>query len=53
MWNGRKVVGLNERLRFLKYHVGDYFRAHEDGTYFREEPGDRYVQWMPQKLGIE
>ena len=28
-------VGLNERLRFLKYNVGDYFVQHMDGTYVR------------------
>ena len=29
-----RVSGLNERLRFLKYEGGEYFRPHEDGNYF-------------------
>ncbi|WAQ99481.1 hypothetical protein MAR_023854 [Mya arenaria] len=32
----RKVLGLNERLRFLKYKPGEYFKPHQDGSYFRE-----------------
>eukprot|EP00339_Tiarina_fusa_P011131 CAMPEP_0117008940 /NCGR_PEP_ID=MMETSP0472-20121206/8267_1 /TAXON_ID=693140 ORGANISM="Tiarina fusus, Strain LIS" /NCGR_SAMPLE_ID=MMETSP0472 /ASSEMBLY_ACC=CAM_ASM_000603 /LENGTH=240 /DNA_ID=CAMNT_0004711105 /DNA_START=24 /DNA_END=743 /DNA_ORIENTATION=+ len=28
-------VGLNERLRFLRYNPGDYFRVHADGCYVR------------------
>ncbi|KAL8992924.1 MAG: hypothetical protein Q9169_006730 [Polycauliona sp. 2 TL-2023] len=31
------VVGLNERMRFLRYHDGDYFRPHFDGTYRTKE----------------
>merc|ERR1719152_26501 len=38
-------VGLNERFRFLRYSVGDYFRPHSDGTFRRESghpnEGDR------------
>lgn len=29
-------VGLNERLRFLRYGPGTYFKPHWDGTYVRE-----------------
>lgn len=29
-----RVSGLNERLRFLKYEGGEYFRPHGDGNYF-------------------
>ena len=29
------AVGLNERLRFLKYEAGDYFSPHSDGCYVR------------------
>ena len=43
-WKHRKedwhVVGLNERLRFLRYNPGDYFIPHFDGTYERPN-GDR------------
>jgi hypothetical protein len=30
------LVGLNERLRILKYHPGDFFAIHKDGNYTRE-----------------
>lgn len=32
---GRKVLGLNERLRFLRYDPGEYFKPHMDGMYMR------------------
>jgi len=32
-----KVVGLNERLRFLKYGPGEYFAPHFDGRYRRPD----------------
>ena len=32
---GRGLVGLNERLRFLRYDRGGYFRPHRDGPYDR------------------
>jgi len=38
------VVGLNERLRFLRYDPGQSFQAHQDGCYYRESgpnKGDR------------
>ena len=28
-------VGLNERLRFLRYDIGEYFAQHSDGSYVR------------------
>ncbi|KAG0037861.1 hypothetical protein BGZ82_001676 [Podila clonocystis] len=34
-YEGRPVVGLNERMRFLKYVAGDKFEAHMDGEYRR------------------
>jgi len=33
----KKVIGLNERMRFLRYHKGDFFKAHFDGSFDREE----------------
>jgi len=39
-FNQMQVAGLNERLRFLRYDPGTYFRPHMDGSYFRES-GDR------------
>ena len=41
---GWRPVGLNERLRFLKYDVGNFFAPHADGSYVRESGpcvGDR------------
>ncbi|KAL4230857.1 hypothetical protein ACF0H5_011231 [Mactra antiquata] len=35
-WMCRKVMGLNERLRFLKYDPGEYFAPHMDGVYRRD-----------------
>ncbi|KAG0097522.1 hypothetical protein BGZ93_002577 [Podila epicladia] len=36
-YKGRPVVGLNERMRFLKYGPGDKFEAHMDGEYRRAD----------------
>ena len=35
--NKHTVVGLNERLRFLKYGPGQYFAPHQDGRYIRPD----------------
>lgn len=35
------AVGLNERLRFLRYARGQYFKPHCDGSFFRQQ-GERY-----------
>lgn len=32
-FGNRSLKGVNERLRFLKYGVGQYFRQHYDGVY--------------------
>ena len=40
-WNSYPVVGLNERLRFLKYEGGEYFKPHMDGTYVRPDGSER------------
>ena len=36
-WQSHPVVGLNERLRFLKYSPGEYFKPHYDGSYRRPD----------------
>jgi len=36
-FEGNPVSCLNERLSFLKYSAGEYFRAHEDGYYIRPD----------------
>jgi hypothetical protein len=33
----RNLVGLNERLRFLRYYPGEYFAPHQDGSYRRPD----------------
>ena len=38
-YKGYSVVGLNERLRFYRYHPGQLFRWHKDGS-FRRENGE-------------
>jgi prolyl 4-hydroxylase len=37
LFPGWEVVGLNERLRFLKYNKGDEFKPHSDGSYTSPE----------------
>lgn len=32
---GQVAVGINERLRFLRYESGDFFVSHRDGTFVR------------------
>lgn len=36
-FEGNHVSCVNERLSFLKYSAGEYFRAHEDGCYIRPD----------------
>lgn len=36
-FEGNIVSCLNERLSFLKYSTGEYFRSHEDGYYIRPD----------------
>lgn len=35
-YKGYSVVGMNERLRFYRYHQGQVFRWHKDGSYRRD-----------------
>ncbi|KAK6192503.1 hypothetical protein SNE40_003956 [Patella caerulea] len=35
-FKGYPVLGLNERLRFLRYDPGEYFKPHFDGIYERD-----------------
>eukprot|EP01094_Clydonella_sp_ATCC50884_P007113 TRINITY_DN1629_c0_g1_i1.p2 TRINITY_DN1629_c0_g1~~TRINITY_DN1629_c0_g1_i1.p2 ORF type:complete len:186 (-),score=34.49 TRINITY_DN1629_c0_g1_i1:12-569(-) len=46
-WRGRPVVGLNERLRYLRYDPGQKFEPHMDGTYMRTH-GPKRVQLLPR-----
>ena len=36
IFKGRRKISLNERLRFLRYHKGEYFSPHFDGVYVRD-----------------
>ena len=41
---GEEPVGLNERLRFLRYDPGDFFKGHSDGAFWREATDKRPSQ---------
>lgn len=43
VWKGHRVLGLNERLRFLRYDPGQYFLPHFDGMYLRENGERSYI----------
>ncbi|CAG2201623.1 unnamed protein product [Mytilus edulis] len=43
VWCHREVMGLNERLRILRYDPGEYFRPHCDGMYKRDNGETSYV----------
>jgi len=47
-WNSHPVVGLNERLRFLKYSPGEYFKPHFDGSY--ERPDGKEISFITIQL---
>ena len=36
VFGNRKKISFNERLRFLRYHKGEYFAPHHDGVYVRD-----------------
>ena len=47
-WKSRPAVGLNERLRFLKYSPGEYFKPHRDGSYQR--PSGKEISFITIQL---
>ena len=47
---GWEPIGLNEHFRFLRYGPGDYFRAHRDANYTREETDPRRGEVSFQSL---
>jgi Rps23 Pro-64 3,4-dihydroxylase Tpa1-like proline 4-hydroxylase len=47
-FEGNKVSCLNERLSFLKYSPGEYFRAHQDGYYIR--PDDSEISYITVQI---
>mmetsp|Transcript_10897 Transcript_10897/g.14178 ORF Transcript_10897/g.14178 Transcript_10897/m.14178 type:complete len:188 (-) Transcript_10897:61-624(-) len=44
-----KAVGLNERLRFLRYDKGHFFAPHADGCYIRDDDDDLKYEEYHQK----
>jgi predicted 2-oxoglutarate/Fe(II)-dependent dioxygenase YbiX len=44
--NGRRALGLNERLRFYRYEPGQKFAAHVDGYYRRPNGEQSLLTWM-------
>jgi len=48
VWNGRPVIGLTERLRFLRYSEGQFFAPHQDGFYKR--PGTENCTFLTFQL---
>ena len=36
----RNKISFNERLRFLRYHKGEYFAPHHDGIYIRDDKSE-------------
>lgn len=41
IWHGRRLIGLNEQLKFLRYHPGQKFVAHYDGVFVRPKTSNR------------
>ncbi|KAF9430314.1 hypothetical protein BGZ94_007401 [Podila epigama] len=48
VYQNRPVVGLNERMRFLKYLPGDKFEAHMDGEYRRQDGSNHCTKMTVQ-----
>ena len=47
-FEGNKISCLNERLSFLKYSPGEYFKAHQDGYYIR--PDDSEISYITVQI---
>ena len=43
---GRQALGLNERLRFYRYDVGQYFAPHYDGCFRRDNGEESLLTFM-------
>jgi len=42
-YNNKMVYGINNRFRFLKYNVGDYFARHRDNNYESPDGSISYI----------
>jgi Rps23 Pro-64 3,4-dihydroxylase Tpa1-like proline 4-hydroxylase len=49
----RKIAGLNERMSFLRYFPGDYFRSHMDGSYKGKHGSSYYTVMVYLNEGFE
>ncbi|HEX9997382.1 MAG TPA: 2OG-Fe(II) oxygenase [Abditibacterium sp.] len=43
---GREAIGLNERLRYYRYEAGQVFKAHQDGSFKRENGEKSQITFM-------
>lgn len=43
---GRQAIGLNERFRFYRYDVGQYFAPHYDGAFYRNNGEQSLLTFM-------
>ena len=43
---GRQAIGLNERFRFYRYDVGQYFAPHYDGAFYRDNGEQSLLTFM-------
>jgi prolyl 4-hydroxylase len=43
---GRQALGLNERFRFYRYDVGQYFAPHVDGAFYRDNGEQSLLTFM-------
>ncbi len=43
---GRQALGLNERFRFYRYDVGQYFAPHVDGYFLRDNGEQSFLTFM-------
>lgn len=50
--DGWRIVGMNERLRFLRYDVGQQFKQHVDGAYERPRVGSGPLGGQETKVTV-
>jgi len=53
LWRGRRLLGLNEQLKFLRYHPGQKFAAHYDGAFVRPGTQNRTCLTLQLYLSTE
>lgn len=53
LWKGRRLLGLNEQLKVLRYHPGQQFAAHYDGAFVRHGTQNRTCLTLQLYLSTE